>query len=259
MLLEGFEHLCKLQQSKKGKLEMPRKKSGRVRIGEALTDAQLVRRVLAGETALFEILVHRHSQQIYRAARAILRDDDEAADVLQETHLRAYRNLEQFAGRAKFSTWLTKIAVYEARARARREAARGGKFKDSAAARELWKEPSTEPDSEKRILVREIKTMIEAAIDALPAAYRTVFVMRTVEELSTADTAVSLNLTQDAVKTRLHRARALLRKKLYAAVGPMRRDAFRFAGRRCRRMWAERILPAIRLLAKGRVGGTNNA
>ena len=238
---------------------MPRKKPGRIRIGETLTDTQLVRRVLAGETALFEILVHRHSQQIYRAARAILRDDDEAADVLQETHLRAYRNLEQFAGRAKFSTWLTKIAVYEARARARRKAVRGGKFKDSATAREFWNEPSTEPDSEKRVLVREMKTMIEAAIDALPPPYRTVFVMRTVEELSTADTAACLNLTEDAVKTRLRRARALLRKKLYAAVGPMRREAFRFAGRRCQRMWAERILPAIRLLAKDRVGAADNA
>src|SRR2546430_17482647 len=94
---------------------MPRKKPGQVRIGEALTDTQLVRRVLAGESALFEILVHRHSQQIYRAARAILRDDEETADVLQETHLRAYRNLEQFAGRAKVSTWLTKIRSEERR------------------------------------------------------------------------------------------------------------------------------------------------
>lgn len=229
----------------RGRRKVPRKKPGRVQIGEALTDNQLVRRVLAGETELFEIIVHRHSQRVYRAARAILREDDEATDVLQETYLRAYRNLKQFAGRAKFSTWLTKIAVYEARARARRSTARGGKTRESSATK-AWNEPSTESDSERRVFVREMKTMIEAAIDDLPVPYRTVFVMRGVEEMSTADTAECLNLTQDAVKTRLRRARALLRKKLYASVGPTRREAFRFAGRRCERMWAEKILPAIR-------------
>src|SRR5437868_295780 len=99
---------------------MPPRKPARAAIGESLTDGQLVRRVLAGETALFEIIVHRHSQRLYRTARAILRDDDEAADVVQETYLRAYRNLKQFAGRARFSTWLTRIAIHEARARIRR-------------------------------------------------------------------------------------------------------------------------------------------
>lgn len=230
---------------------MPGRKPGQVQIGETLTDIQLVRRVLAGEAALFEILVHRHSQRVYRAARAILRFDDEAADVVQETYLRAYRNLKQFAGQAKFSTWLIKIAIYEARARKRRGKTRGDELKTIAATHTAWNEANSD-DPEKLALVAEVRTILEAAIDTLPDMYRTVFVMRGVEEMTTADTADCLNLSQDAVKTRLRRARALLRKKLYASVGPMRREAFRFAGKRCQRMWKERILPALR--SRGRVG-----
>ena len=216
-----------------------------VRIAEALTDHQLVRRVLAGETALFEILVHRHSQRVYRAARAVLRSDDEAADVVQETYLRAYRNLKQFAGQAKFSTWLIKIAIHEARARKRKSKGRSA-LRPIAPARPGREEPTTDPDPEKLALVREVRTILEAAIDALPDLYRAVFVMRGVEELSTADTAACLNLSEDVVKTRLRRARALMRKQIYASVGPMRREAFRFAGKRCQRMWSRRILPGIR-------------
>jgi RNA polymerase sigma-70 factor, ECF subfamily len=207
---------------------------------ETLSEKEIVSRVLAGETALFEYLVHPNSQRVYRAARAILRDDSDAADVVQESFLRAYRNLRQFAGRARFSTWLTKIAVHEARARSRRSGARGERL-DSAARKGLHDEPATGPDPEKRVMVQEAKTILEAAIDALPDLYRAVFVMRVLEEMSTAETAECLNLTEDAVKTRLLRARALLRKK----VGPMRGEPFRFAGRRCVRMWEERILPAI--------------
>src|ERR1700730_6883513 len=99
---------------------------------ETLSEKEIVSRVLAGETALFEKLVHPHSQRVYRAARAILRDDSEAADVVQESFLRAYRNLKQFAGRARFSTWLTKIAVHEARARSRRSQARGERLPSDA-------------------------------------------------------------------------------------------------------------------------------
>lgn len=217
------------------------------------SEREIVSRVLAGETALFENLVHPHSQRVYRVARAILRDDSDAADVVQESYLRAYRNLKQFAGRARFSTWLTQIAVREARARGRRSRARGER-RDSAAPEGADDEPATGPDPEKRVMAREARTILEAAIDALPDLYRAVFVMRVLEEMSTAETARCLNLGEDAVKTRLLRARALLRKKLSASVGPMRREAFRFAGRRCQRMWAERILPAIRLVGRPEIG-----
>jgi RNA polymerase sigma-70 factor (ECF subfamily) len=225
---------------------MPRKKPARVQAAELLADSQLVRRVLAGETPLFEVLVHRHSQRVYRAARAILRDDEEAADVVQETWVRAYRKLGQFAGRAKFSTWLTRIGVYEARARRRKS--RRATAREPAAARGAGHEADTELDPEKGVLVREARALLEAAIEQLPDHYRTVFMMRVVEEMSTADTAEVLNLSQDSVKTRLKRARALLRKKLRAAAGPLGREAFPFEGERCRRMWLQKILPAVRVI-----------
>lgn len=204
---------------------------------ETLSEKEIVRRVLAGETALFETLVRRHSQGLYRAARAILRDDSDAADVVQESYLRAYRHLTQFAGRAKFSTWLTKIAVHEAFARSRRSRARGER-RDPAVQKGARDEPAIGPDPEKRVIAQEAKTILESAIDALPDLYRAVFVMRVVEEMSTAETAECLNLSEDTVKTRLRRARASLRRKLYASVGPMRGKAFRFGGTRCERAWA---------------------
>ncbi len=231
-------------------LAMPRKEPVRVELTDFLPDNQLVRQVLAGESARFEILVHRHSQRVYRAARAILRDDDEAADVVQETFVRAYRKLGQFAGRAKFSTWLTKIGVYEALARRRKSRARAVPRREPADAKESRNAPDTGLDPERGVLVREVRALMEAAIEDLPDLYRTVFVMRMVEEMSTADTAEVLNLSQDAVKTRLRRARALLREKLHAAVGPLGREAFRFAGERCQRMWREKILPATAVLGR---------
>jgi RNA polymerase sigma-70 factor, ECF subfamily len=236
---------------------MPEKKPIRVELTDFLPDDQLVRRILAGESALFEILVHRHSQRVYRAARAILRDDEEAADVVQEAFVRAYRKIGQFAGRAKFSTWLTKIAVYEARARRRKSRARAVTPREPADARESRNDPDTGLDPERGVLVREVKALMEAAIEDLPDLYRTVFVMRMVEEMSTADTAEVLNLSQDAVKTRLRRARALLREKLRAVVGPLGGQAFLFAGDRCQRMWLEKILPAITVLGTPRTDKRN--
>jgi RNA polymerase sigma-70 factor (ECF subfamily) len=227
---------------------MSKQKVLRVEPTDFLPDNQLVRRVLSGENACFEILVHRHSQRVYRAARAILRDDEEAADVTQEAFVRAYRKLGQFAGRAKFSTWLTKIAVYEARARQRKS--RQTTAREPAVAKETASDSSTGLDPEKGVLVREVRALLEAAIEDLPERYRTVFVMRVVEEMSTAETAEVLSLTRDVVKTRLKRARAMLREKLRAAVGPLGRETFRFAGKRCQQMWLQRILPAITVLGK---------
>jgi RNA polymerase sigma-70 factor, ECF subfamily len=219
-----------------------------VELTDFLPDNHLVRRVLAGEAGLFEILVHRHSQRVYRAARAILKDDEDAADVVQETFVRAYRKLGQFAERAKFSTWLTKIGVYEARARRRKGRARAVSARESDAPGEAANQPDTGIDPEREVLVREVRALLEAAIEDLPEHYRTVFVMRAVEELSTAETAEVLNLSQDVVKIRLRRARASLREKLRAAVGPLGGWAFLFAGDRCQRMWLEKILPAITVL-----------
>jgi RNA polymerase sigma-70 factor (ECF subfamily) len=208
-----------------------------------LSDQESVRRVRAGEIRLFVLLFRRHRQRVYRVSRAIVRDDAEAADIVQEAYLRAYIHLDQFAGRAAFSTWLTKIAVYLAWHRARlgsRQKEKQGlpAAEGNAAAGGM----ATGSDPERQAFGKEVKTILETAIDALPDRYRTVFMMREIEEMSTAETAECLNLSRDTVKTRLHRARALLREKLHGSVGPPGAEAFRFGGSGCQRTWKSLFL-----------------
>lgn len=194
----------------------------------ALTDEEVVRRVVDGETALFELIVRRYNQRLFRTTRAILRDDNAAEDVMQEAYLRAFAKLDQFAGQAKFSTWLTKIAVYEALGRLRR-----AKLEE-----ELAETMDAKDNPERTAYGRELQSVIERAVDALPPIYRTIFVMREVDELSVAETADCLGITHENVKTRLHRARTLLRSRLEQAVGSATSHAFSYLGPRCDRMTA---------------------
>ena len=201
-----------------------------------LADEDVVRRVLEGETALFEILMRRYNQRLYRVARAILRDDAEAEDVMQDAYVRAYQHLDQFAGRAKFSTWLTRIAVHEALARVHRRQ-RYDALEDYAEAQgETMIFASDAPNPEQQVGGAQTSAMLEEAILTLPESYRTVLMMRDIEELSTAETADALELTEENVKVRLHRARALLRRELYARAGSNRASAFGFMGARCDRV-----------------------
>lgn len=193
-----------------------------------LADEELVRRIIDGETALFELIVRRYNQRLFRTARAILRDDNAAEDAIQEAYLRAFAKLDQFAGEAKFSTWLTKIAVYEALGRLRR-----AKLEE-----ELAETMDAEPNPERAAYGRELQSAIERAVDSLPPMYRTIFVMREVDELSVAETADCLGITQENVKTRLHRARTLLRSRLEQAIGSATIHAFSYLGSRCDRMTA---------------------
>lgn len=205
---------------------------------ESWSDEEVVERVLAGETALYEIIMRRYNQRLYRAARAILRDDSEAEDVLQDTYVRAYQHLGQFAGRAKFSTWLTRIAVHEALARTRRRSrieeidAMEGEEKDAMLR-------TNDPDPESRAAQTEVAHLLEEAILALPEAHRTVLMLRDVEELSTEEAADALDITEENVKVRLHRARAMLRKELYARAGARTSSAFQFMATRCDRVVRE--------------------
>src|SRR5262245_26727948 len=176
-----------------------------------LSDEEVVERVRRGETALFEVIMRRYNQRLYRAARAILRDDGEAEDVVQDAYVRAFTHLAQFAGRAAFGTWLTRIAVHEALARARRR----GLFRplgDEGAEGDDMTTFRSAADVEKQVADRELVRVLEAAIEALPDPFRAVFVLREIEEMSTAETAAVLDLREETVKTRLHRARALLRR-----------------------------------------------
>ncbi len=203
---------------------------------ENWTDEEVVTRVLAGETALFEIIMRRHNQRLYRAARAILRDDAEAEDVMQDAYVRAYQNLQQFAGRAKFSTWLTKIAVYEALARVERRRRIDELDAPDESGKGQMRLVSNLPDPEHQLSHNELRNLLEQAILALPDSYRAVLMLRDIEELSTAEAAECLDMTEDNVKVRLHRARGLLRKELYARAGATSSAAFQFMGVRCDRV-----------------------
>lgn len=201
------------------------------------SDDEVVERVRGGDTALYEVLMRRYNQRLFRIARAILRDDDEAEDVVQDAYLRAYASLYQFAGKAKFSTWLAKITVHEASSRLRQRK----RLQDLAVNRN--REPqrmeavkSSDPDPEQQTLRYEAVSLLEAAVDALPDIYRCVFVLRQIENMSTGETAKLLELSEESVKVRLLRARRMLRKELFARAGATSSQAFQFMGARCDRV-----------------------
>jgi RNA polymerase sigma-70 factor (ECF subfamily) len=209
-----------------------------------LSDEEVVRRIIQGERALFEILMRRYNQRLFRVTRSIVANDLEAEDIIQDAYVRAYEHLNQFEGRARFSTWLTKIAIYEAYARVRRV---DHQKVDSISMLEVrgMDMKANGRDPEEQIYNAELKTVLEKAFDALPDDYRSVFMLREIEGLSTAETAECLELSEENVKTRLHRARALLQRELYSLVGANANMAFQFLGPRCDRIVArvlERIL-----------------
>src|SRR5215510_10494639 len=209
-----------------------------------LTDEQVVQRVIAGEPALFEILMRRYNQRLFRVTRSIVTNDLEAEDIIQDAYVRAYEHLSQFEGRARFSTWLTKIAIYEAYARVRRINHQKVDSLSVLEARGLDVK-SKGRDPEQQIYDGELKIVLEKAFDALPQDYRSVFMLREIEGLNTAEAAECLEISEENIKTRLHRARALLQRELYSLAGANENAAFQFLGDRCDRIVArvlERIL-----------------
>lgn len=202
---------------------------------EGWTDEEISLRVLGGETELYEIIMRRYNQRLYRIARAILRDDAEAEDVMQAAYVRAYEHLGQFAGRAAFAAWLTKIAVHEALAclNSRNRTEELESMLPGEAASTLV---AVGDSPEQQAADSEIRHVLEDAILSLPEDYRTIVMLRDIEEMSTADTAMALDLTEENVKVRLHRARRLLRKELHARAGVSRTRAFSFMGARCDRV-----------------------
>jgi RNA polymerase sigma-70 factor (ECF subfamily) len=201
-----------------------------------LSDEEVVGQVVAGQTALFEVLMRRYNERVYRAARAIVRDEKEAEDVMQQAYVNAYANLRQFMGQARFSTWLTKITIHEALARVRRKR-RYEPFDDTLTNVEAFM-PRAPENPERDAATGELRALLESAIDRLPDGAREVFVLRQVEGLSTAETAESLGVSEDVVKTRLSRARAALRDDLMERTGATAPDVFRFYRPRCDRIVA---------------------
>lgn len=197
-------------------------------------DQVLVASVLAGRQDDFAVLMRRHNQRVYRAVRGVVRDDDEAEDVAQHAWLAAYRHLAQFEGRARFSTWLTRIAVHEALARVKRGRRRREVVGQLAMESHLR---ATPPDPEGLVARKQLKRHLEHAIDQLPEHYRLVVVLRDVETMSTVETAEVLAITEENVRVRLHRGRGMLREGLLSRLGGAE-VAFHFAGARCDRIVA---------------------
>lgn len=211
-----------------------------------MSDAALARAVEAGDLRAFEHLMRRHNRALYRTARAILKDDFEAEDAVQEAYLQAYRSIAKFRGEARLSTWLVRIVANEAFGRLRKRARRAAivplHVDEDETARETAHDIRTESEApamdrpDNAALRSEMRHLLERRIDTLPDAYRTVFVLRAVEELSVEETAASLGIPESTVRTRFFRARSLLREALAQDVDRAYVDAFGFAGERCDRI-----------------------
>jgi RNA polymerase sigma-70 factor (ECF subfamily) len=194
----------------------------------ALSDAAIVARVLTGDTALFELVMRRYNQLLFRLARGILRDDDEARDVVQAAYVRAYYHLEQFRGPDGFKAWLARIAVNEALGRVRRAPTVVDVEHCGFALPNL-----ADVGPENAASSRDLLRILQAAIDRLPEDFRRVFMLRGVEQLSIAETAELLGIKQATVKTRYHRARHMLQELLHRKLDDVVRDTFPLGGQRC--------------------------
>ena len=215
-----------------------------------LSDEAIVDRVRGGDTAVYEILVRRHNQRLYRTIRAILRDDRDVEDVMQLAYIDAYTHLDQFKGDAKFSTWLTRIAVNRAIRSGhgeRRQLSLVARDEDADVAIAHTAAPGIDP--EHAMYGRELNTVLESLVDELPDQFRVVFVMREVEGLSTAETAASLSINEETVKTRLHRAKRLLRDQLDRRLGPAASEIYPFHLSRC-----DRVVDGVMTAIAKRVG-----
>jgi len=193
-----------------------------------LSDLEVIARVLGGETGLYELIMRRYNRLLFRLARSVVRDDEEARDVVQEAYLRAYRKLDQFRGPDGFKSWLAQITRNEARARVRKPLLL---VDDEDAIVDLQALRSDEPEFD--AMSCESQRIIEKAIDDLPDDFRAVFVLRGVEQLSIAESAELLGIKEATVKTRFHRARALLRQTLTRRLDELAPGSFNFDAKRC--------------------------
>jgi len=211
---------------------------------QGMPDAEIARRIATGDQDAFRLLMRRHNQTLYRTARSILKDDAEAEDAVQDAYLRAYRAMGGFRDEAKLSTWLVRIVANEALGRLRKRS-RGAEVirldndaqPDTEAAEENVNQAMPE-QPEAGALRAETRRLLEHRIDALPDAFRAVFVLRALEEMSVEETAVALDLPQATVRTRFFRARGQLREALAREIDGAFDEAFSFAGARCDRIVA---------------------
>jgi RNA polymerase sigma-70 factor (ECF subfamily) len=203
-------------------------------------EADLVARARRKDASAVALIIRQQNQRLYRIARSILRDDAEAEDALQEAYIRAFTRLDLFRGDSRLGTWLARIVMNEALGRLRRRRPTvdfDGLAKTPEGSAQIIRFPANpELDPETAMAQREIRALLERAIDALPEAFRTVLVARLIEGMSVEETAELVGIRPETVKTRLHRARRLLKEEMEKHVGPVMGDAFPFAGRRCEQL-----------------------
>jgi RNA polymerase sigma-70 factor (ECF subfamily) len=214
---------------------------------EPPADDEIVRRVLAGDTAAFELIMRRYNRRLFRVVRSIVGNDSEAEDVLQEAYLRAFEHLHRFEGRSRFSTWLTRIAIHEAMARRRKQRRLRLIASDEAGDNPVLSY-SVGRDGLEEASLGELRHLLVSAVDALPMELRVVFTMRIVERLSTEQTARCLKLTPANVKVRLHRARSALQRWIDHRIGEESRQLYAFGGEHCDRV----VRIVLERLAQGR-------
>jgi RNA polymerase sigma-70 factor, ECF subfamily len=218
---------------------------------ETLGERELVQLAQTGVGSAFRTIIQRNNRRLFRVARSILKDDSEAEDVVQEVYVRAFEHLSEFRGDSTLATWLTRIAINEAQGRLRRQRPTADLAvidSERKGMSEIIPFPlaCSNSDPERLAAQREVRRLIERAVDELPDAFRVVFVMRAVEEMSIEETASFLGLREETVKTRLHRARNLLRQALDAQLAPALKDSFPFDGARCARI-ADLVLKRLAL------------
>jgi RNA polymerase sigma-70 factor (ECF subfamily) len=223
--------------------QLPAKESG---------EAELVARARERDEAAIRSIMQANNRKLYRLARGILRNDSEAEDVVQETYVRAFTHLQDFRGDSSLATWLARIAMNEALGRLRRQrpAVEWSSIPPATLEAQIIQFPHSglSEDPEKSMAQREIQHIVEHAIDQLPEAFRIVFITRVIEGMNVEETSEILGLKPETVKTRLHRARAMLRENVEKKIGPVVMEAFPFAGRRCERL-TEAVLKRLRLTA----------
>jgi RNA polymerase sigma-70 factor (ECF subfamily) len=233
----------------------PNLQSAPVRVSATTPEAELVSRAASGDGAAFEILMRRHNQLLFRTARSIIRSDAEAEDAVQEAYLRAWRALGSYRAESRLSTWLVRIVTNEALGRLRRTGAQVIPLEAAMTTPEprdqdvLTDAPDRGP--EQALLRVQLRKMVEARIDLLPEAYRTVFMLRAVEEMSVEEVAKALDIPEATVRTRFFRARSLLRESLASNVDTAIGEVFAFDGARCDRIVAN-------VLARAKAEGLSN-
>lgn len=210
-------------------------------IGPGDDDLELVRRARARDESAIRAIMQANNRKLYRIARGILRNDSEAEDVVQETYVRAFTHLESFRGDSRLATWLARIAMNEALGRLRRQrpSVDWTTLEEPGGSRaQIIQFPlsAVSDDPEKTMAQREIQHIVEQAVDELPEAFRIVFITRVIEGMNVEETADILDLKPETVKTRLHRARAMIRANVEKKIGPVVMEVFPFAGKRCARL-----------------------